>query len=61
MIANSAAPLAATSLLAALQLADSFFPSGLYTQSHGMEAFVSAGVAGPAQVAPLLASYLRHT
>ncbi|MBC8076239.1 MAG: urease accessory protein, partial [Chloroflexales bacterium] len=30
-------------LLAALRLADSFFPSGMFTQSHGLEQFVAAG------------------
>jgi urease accessory protein len=30
-------------LLRALQLADSFFPSGLYTLSHGLESFVQLG------------------
>ena len=30
-----------TALLAALQLADSFFPSGTLTLSHGLEAFLS--------------------
>lgn len=47
-------------LLATLQLADSFFPSGLYTQSHGLESFVAAGVRGPSQIEPLLHSYLLH-
>jgi urease accessory protein len=41
-----------------LQLADSFFPSGMYTQSHGLESFVSAGVSGEEQLAPLLQVYL---
>jgi urease accessory protein len=48
-------------LLAALQLADSFFPSGLYTQSHGLESFVAAGARGPSQIEPLLHSYLLHS
>jgi urease accessory protein len=48
------------SFLAALQLADSFFPSGLYTQSHGLESFVAAGVAGPEGIEPLLHAYLLH-
>lgn len=47
-------------LLAALQLADSFFPSGLYTQSHGLESFVAAGARGVAQIEPLLHAYLLH-
>lgn len=48
-------------LLAALQLADSFFPTGMYTQSHGLESFVQqGGLRGGAQIEPLLHSYLRH-
>lgn len=31
------------SLLAALQLADSFFPSGMYAHSHGLEGMVTRG------------------
>lgn len=46
--------------LAALQLADSFFPSGMYAQSHGLEAFIAAGATGAAQIEPLLHSYLLH-
>jgi urease accessory protein len=36
-------------LLGALQLGDSFFPSGLYTLSHGLESFVQAGVVTSAE------------
>ncbi len=46
-------------LLGALQLADSFFPSGMFTQSHGLESFVEAGLCGDASLEPLLHSYLR--
>jgi urease accessory protein len=49
-----------TDLLAMLQLADSFFPSGMYTQSHGLERFVERGVRGEAQLAALFPSYLLH-
>jgi urease accessory protein len=45
-------------LLAALQLGDSFFPSGLFTQSHGLERFVERGLAGPEALEPLLHAYL---
>ncbi|MFV9505688.1 MAG: urease accessory protein UreF [Oscillochloridaceae bacterium umkhey_bin13] len=46
-------------LLAALQLGDSFFPSGLYTQSHGLERFIEGGqVRDAATLEPLLQSYL---
>jgi urease accessory protein len=47
-------------LLAVLQLADSFFPSGLYTQSHGLESFAASGMAGAGQLEPLLHTYLLH-
>lgn len=48
-------------LLTALQLADSFFPTGMYTQSHGLERFVQqGGMRGGAQIERLLHSYLRH-
>ena len=33
--------MADAALIAALQLADSFFPSGMVTLSHGLEAFIS--------------------
>jgi urease accessory protein len=47
-------------LFAVLQLADSFFPTGLFTQSHGLESFVAAGAVGEARLEPLLHSYLLH-
>lgn len=48
-----------TSLLGALQLADSFFPSGLYTLSHGLESFVQRGwVERPEQLEVLIEDYL---
>ena len=50
----------AHALLAALQLADSFFPSGMYTQSHGLESFVAAGAVGAARIEPLLQAYILH-
>ena len=49
------------SLLPALQLADSFFPSGMYTQSHGIEQFIAAGATGAAQIAPIVHAYLRDS
>lgn len=51
---------AAPAFLAALQLADSFFPSGMFTQSHGLERFVERGLAGEGALEPLLHSYLLH-
>ena len=50
----------ASAMLAAMQLADSFFPSGMYTQSHGLERFIAAGLAGEADLEPLLHAYLRN-
>ncbi|HET8631210.1 MAG TPA: urease accessory UreF family protein [Thermomicrobiales bacterium] len=46
--------------LASLQLADSFFPSGLYTLSHGLEAFAQAGLVRADTLEALQADYLRH-
>jgi urease accessory protein len=46
------------SLLATLQLADSFFPSGMYTQSHGLETLVADGYEGASAIGALLESYL---
>ncbi len=48
------------SFIAALQLADSFFPSGMVTLSHGLEAFVSAQPHSQQDIHPLLEDYL-HT
>ncbi len=45
--------------LSALQLADTFFPTGLYTLSHGFEAFVQAGLVSKADVQGLLQDYLE--
>lgn len=47
-------------LLGTLQLLDSFFPSGLYTLSYGLEAFVAAGAVTDTTLAALLADYLRY-
>jgi urease accessory protein len=46
--------------LSALQLSDTFFPTGLYTLSHGFEAFAQAGLASKADVEPLLRDYLEN-
>jgi urease accessory protein len=51
---------AALSFLGSLQLADSFFPSGLYTLSHGLEAFAQAGQFSANTLEALLADYVRH-
>ena len=54
-IQNSVLP-----LLGSLQLLDSFFPSGLYTLSYGLEAFVAAGAVTDGTLTALLADYLRY-
>ncbi len=46
--------------LSALQLSDSFFPTGMYTLSHGLEAFVQTGLVSKAGVEALLLDYLEN-
>lgn len=46
--------------LSALQLSDSLFPTGLYTLSHGLEAFVQAGLVSKAEIEALLLDYLEN-
>ncbi len=46
--------------LSALQLSDTFFPTGLYTLSHGFEAFVQAKLVSKADVEALLRDYLEQ-
>jgi urease accessory protein len=51
----------ATPLLAALQLGDSAFPSGAFTQSYGLETLVAErAVSSAADVEAVLAVHLRH-
>lgn len=45
--------------LTALQLSDTFFPTGLYTLSHGLEAFIQAGLVSKGDVEALLRDYLE--
>jgi len=47
-------------LLNALQLSDTFFPTGLYTLSHGLEAFVQAGLVSKTGVEALVRDYLEN-
>jgi urease accessory protein len=47
-----------TSLIVALQLADSFFPSGIITLSHGLEAFISLQSQSQKEIPRLLENYL---
>ncbi len=46
--------------LSALQLSDTFFPTGLYTLSHGFEAFAQAGLASKENLEALLQDYLEN-
>lgn len=46
------------SLIATLQLADSFFPSGTVTLSHGLEAFISLNPRSQREIPQLLEDYL---
>lgn len=57
---QAAAGMDLTAFLGSLQLADSLFPSGLYTLSHGLESFAQAGLLKPARLEALLTDYLRH-
>jgi urease accessory protein len=47
------------SFLGSLQLADSFFPSGLFTLSHGIESFAQAGLITPQSLAAIVADLVR--
>src|ERR1700694_1517301 len=48
-------------MLAALQLGDSTFPSGAFTQSYGLATLVAErAVTGAADVEAVLAAHLRH-
>jgi len=47
-----------TSLLVSLQLADSAFPIGMYTMSHGLEGFAQSGLLDGVSVDDLLADLL---
>lgn len=48
-------------LLGALQLGDSFFPSGRYTLSHGLEAFAQARAMNtPGELAGIIEDYLCY-
>ncbi len=48
-------------LLVSLQLADSAFPSGFYTLSHGLEGYAQARAVDPGTLPDLLADLLRHS
>lgn len=46
--------------LGSLQLTDSAFPSGLYTLSHGLEAYAQAGLLRGGELEALITDLLRH-
>ncbi len=46
--------------LNALQVSDSFFPTGLYTLSHGFEAFAQAGLISKEDLEALVRDYLEN-
>jgi urease accessory protein len=48
-------------LLVSLQLADSAFPSGFYTLSHGLEGYAQADAIDPDRLSELLTDLLRHS
>jgi len=48
-------------LLTSLQFADSAFPSGFYTMSHGLEGYSQARLVEPDDVQDLLSSLLVHS
>ena len=48
-------------LLTSLQFADSAFPSGFYTMSHGLEGYSQARLVSRGDVQPLLADLLLHS
>lgn len=45
--------------LSSLQLTDSFFPSGLFTLSHGIESFAQAGLLTTASLAAIVSDLVR--
>jgi len=45
--------------LTSLQLSDTFFPTGLYTLSHGLESFVQARLVSKSNLVELLLDYLE--
>ncbi len=48
-----------SAFLSSLQVTDSFFPSGLFTLSHGIESFAQAGLLTPQSLASIVADLIR--
>lgn len=60
-MADQPATSGALRLLSALQLGDSFFPSGRYTLSHGLESFVELGLVSTSEeLEALVADYVTE-
>lgn len=57
---GAAEPAGLPALLDCLQLADSMFPSGLYTLSHGLETFAAQVTLDATTLERLLADHLRY-
>jgi urease accessory protein len=51
----------AAAFLASLQLADSFFPGGGYTLSHGLESYAEAGLLDAASLSTIARDLIRHS
>ena len=47
--------------LASLQMADSFFPGGGYTLSHGLESYAEAGLLDVASLTSIAGDLIRHS
>lgn len=60
MASEPCSPADALSFLGSLQLADSFFPSGMYALSHGLETFAASGQLTGDTLEALLSDYLRY-
>lgn len=50
-----------SAFLSSLQVTDSFFPSGLFTLSHGIESFAQAGLLTPQSLASIVADLIRSS
>lgn len=48
-----------SAFLGSLQICDSFFPSGLFTLSHGIESFAQASLLTPSSLAAIVADLIR--
>lgn len=60
-VQNGEGELALDAFLGSLQLADSFFPSGTFTLSHGLESYAQAKLLTADSLEPLIADLLRYS